>query len=125
MIVDASAIIALRSADDPHADRAARLVAGIDELLLHPVTLAECLVVPARAGLARQVRDQLIHGLAMRLHHPDDDEPIRVATVRAQTRIALPDCYVLALAEQTGMPLATFDAGLRAVATSRGVNVVG
>lgn len=125
MILDASVVIALRSARDAHADRATALVLGVDELVLHPVTLAECLVVPARAGLANEVRDQLMDGLGMRLSRPGDDEPLRVAAVRAETGIGLPDCYVLALAEESGSALATFDSALRAAAIARGVDVVG
>lgn len=125
MILDASVVIALRSGEDIHAERAAALVIGADELVIHPVTLAECLVVPARAGLAAQVREQLLDGLGIRLWLPDADEPVRVATVRAEVRVSLPDCYVLALAEQTRAPLATFNDGLRAAARARGVEVTG
>ncbi|MFT4136210.1 type II toxin-antitoxin system VapC family toxin [Microbacterium sp.] len=125
MILDASVVIALRSEHDRHAGRAAALLARADDLIIHPVTLAECLVVPARAGIADEVRDALVDGLGLRLWTPDEDEPVRVATVRAQTRVALPDCYVLVLAEQLGAPLATFDQGLRSAAAARGVEVVG
>lgn len=50
MILDASVVVALRSAHDRHAERAAALVVGARGLVVHPVTLAECLVVPARGG---------------------------------------------------------------------------
>ncbi|MDT0156103.1 PIN domain-containing protein [Microbacterium sp. ARD32] len=118
-------MIALRSPRDPHAESAASLVVGADELVIHPVTLAEVLVVPARAGLADQVRARLVDGLGIRVSAPDADEPLRIASLRAATRVALPDCYVLGLAAETGSPLATFDAALAAAARGRDVTVVG
>ncbi|ALJ19936.1 type II toxin-antitoxin system VapC family toxin [Microbacterium sp. No. 7] len=123
MILDASVLIALRSPQDVHAERAAALVLDADRLIVHPVTLAECLVRPARAGRAGQVRQALLDGLGIRLWSPDDDEPERVALLRAQSGVALPDCYPLALAEQTGRPLATYDDALRDAARARGVGV--
>lgn len=123
MILDASVAIALRSPQDPHADAARAVVLSAEELVMHPVTLAEVLVVPARAGLAAQVRDRLIDELGVRIWDPDPDEPLRVAELRAATRIALPDCYVLQLAEQSGHEVATFDDRLRRAARGRGVAI--
>jgi predicted nucleic acid-binding protein len=125
VILDASVVIALRSPQDAHAELARLLVLDRDELIIHPVTLAETLVVPARAGIAKEVRERLIDGIGMQVWRPDDDEPVRVAELRAETRVALPDCYVLALAELLGHPLATFDARLAAAATARGVQIAG
>lgn len=124
MILDASVVIALRSSRDPHADAARALILGAGELLIHPVTLAEALVVPARAGIAAEVRTRLVDGLGIRVWEPDFDEPLRIAELRAATRVALPDCYVLGLAEATDMSLATFDARLAAEARVRDVVVV-
>lgn len=120
MILDASVAIALRSSRDVHAERARSLVLHAAELVIHPVTLAETLVVPARAGIADLVRARLLEGLGIRLWEPDVDEPLRVAELRAQVGVALPDCYVLALAEQTGLPVASFDKRLVRAAMQRG-----
>lgn len=124
MILDASVAIALRSPDDVHARRAAELIVEVEELMIHPVTLAECLVAPARAGVLADARRLLLDGLGIRLWRPDDEEPDRVASLRAASRVALPDCYPLSLAEHTGRPLATFDEALREAAHERGVAVV-
>ncbi len=124
MILDASVAIALRSPQDAHADRAGAIATGADSLVLHPVTLAETLVGPAVAGIAAEVRALLLDGLGIRLWTPDDREPGRVALLRAQSRVALPDCYPLALAEHTGDVLATFDEALMRAARERGVAVV-
>lgn len=123
MILDASVAIALRTSRDPHAEAARALVLSTAELVIHPVTLAETLVAPARAGVAAEVRDRLVDGMRIGVWAPDADEPLRIAELRAATRVALPDCYVLGLAETTGMPLATFDARLASVARDRGVSV--
>lgn len=123
MILDASVAIALRSPQDAHAAHAERLVVEADELIIHPVALAECLVAPARAGLLAETHRVLLDDLGIRLWHPDEDEPDRIATLRAESRVALPDCYPLTLAERTGYPLATFDAALRRAARDRGVPV--
>lgn len=84
MILDASAVVALRSAHDRHAERAVALVVGARGLVVHPVTLAS-----------------------------------------ASSSPPAPDRYVLALAEQLGEQLATFDDGLRSEAAARGVETAG
>lgn len=124
MIVDASVAIALRSPDDRHAAAAERIVVAAESLVIHPVTLAESLVVPARRGQARSVRDLLVDRLGFVVATTDADEPVRVAELRAATTVHLPDCYPLALAEHLGEPLATFDTGLAAAARARGIIVV-
>lgn len=53
------------------------------------------------------------------------DEPIRVARVRAETRLKLPHVYVLATAIELDATLATFDKRLADAARERGVEVVG
>lgn len=124
MILDASVAIALRSPSDPHASRAAELILAAEDLVIHPVTLAECLVAPARSGSAGEVRRLLVEGIGIRVWATVDDEPERVADLRAATRSALPDCYPLLLATELGLPLATFDAVLAATARERGIHVV-
>lgn len=123
MILDASVVIALRSPQDAHAERARALVLSADDLGIHPVTLAEVLVVPARAGVAAEVRTRLVEGLGMRVCTPTDEEPLHIAELCASTRVALPDCYPLRLAERDGVPLATFDERLARAARERGVVV--
>jgi len=123
VILDAGVAIALRSPQDPHAEAARAIVLAAEELVIHPVTLAEALVAPARAGVAARVRDHLIDGLGVVIWDPDAEEPLRVAELRAATRIALPDCYVLQLAEQSGHALASFDHRLLQTARDRGVAI--
>lgn len=124
MILDASVTIALRSPQDAHAERASAMILGAEYLVLHPVTLAETLVAPARVGMAAEVRSLLLTGLGIQLWAPDDEEPQRVALLRARSRVALPDCYPLAVAQRADMALATFDEQLAAAARAQGVTVV-
>lgn len=101
-----------------------RVVIGADELIIHPITLAESLVIPARPGRALEALRLLTEEIGIRVKSPDSDEPARVADLRAATGIALPDCYPLAMAEQRADDLATFDACLAEAARARGIAVV-
>lgn len=123
--LDASFVIALRSRHEPHSRLAS---AVIDEdvprtLLIHPLTLAEVLVGPARADREVAVRDALLES-GVTTWEPDADEPLRIARLHATTGLKLPDCVVLALAEHSGAALASFDDRLRMVARARGLRVV-
>ncbi len=124
MILDASVAIALRSAEDAHSERAAEIVADTPILTMHPVTLAEVLVAPARVGAAAEARALLVDELGLSVWVPDEEEPERVAILRARTRVSLPDCYPLMLAIETGEPLATFDEALQRAALELDVAVV-
>ncbi|MFT4136606.1 type II toxin-antitoxin system VapC family toxin [Microbacterium sp.] len=122
--LDASVLVSYFG-DDVHTDRAHDLL-GVPMMSfrLHPATLAEVLTGPAHRGLETAVRTA-VDELRIDLSIPEADEPVQVARLRASTGLKLPDCYVLALAEQTGSALATFDERLTAVARDRGLTVVG
>jgi predicted nucleic acid-binding protein len=124
IVADASIAIALGRAGDSHHLAARSLV--LDQpsgWLMHPVTLAEVLVGPARLDDAEGAHARLA-ALGFRVDLPDAGQPVRLAVLRAQTRLKLPDCCVLDVALQHRTPLATFDRRLREVARSRGVAVV-
>ncbi len=87
------------------------------------ITLAEALVTPtrrgalgaARAGLARLGVDEVTLG---------EDAAVRLAELRAQTRLKLPDCCVLLAARDAGADMvATFDERLGAAAEGLGLSV--
>ena len=126
IVLDASALIAHLDAGDAHHARAGLLLtetAG-EELCASPLTLAEVLVGPARGGRlddARAALGQLgIRGVAL-----TDDAPARLATLRAETSLKLPDCCVLLAAAQVGGTVATFDERLAAAGRQRGLLVKG
>jgi len=54
----------------------------------------------------------------------DDDEPLRLAELRAMTRLKLPDCCVLDAARTNEAKLATFDRPLATAARRLDVLVV-
>jgi predicted nucleic acid-binding protein len=128
IVLDATVLIGHLNPQDAHHTRATELLAGFDvdeELGASVVTLAEAMVGPARAGeeyltLARQAIRQL--GIAE--IGWGDDAAVRLATLRATTRLKMPDCCVLAAAEQWGGPIASFDAALATAACASGMTVL-
>jgi len=124
IVVDASVLIAHLDATDLHHERASALLhnAADEALAASPITLAEVLVGPARAGMVD-------HGTAL-LHDLDvtsvpllEDAPVGLAVLRAGTALKMPDCCVLLAAAQTHGALATFDDRLATAATERGLAV--
>ena len=98
-------------------------IAG-EDALLHPVTLAECLVAPAKLG----VLDEATAGLraAFEVVDVDPDAPIRWSLLRVQTGLRLPDAIVLDTAiHHRARAIATFDDRLAARSENRGLEVLG
>lgn len=122
--MDASVLIAhLNPADPRHlAATAILLAAGPGRMLVHTITLAEVLVGGVRAGQGALMRDDL-RAAGIRVAPHDDDEPLRLAELRASSGLKLPDCCVLDVAIHHQASLATFDDALAAAARKRGVPV--
>ncbi len=81
-----------------------------------------------RASQRRQAGpgDTALAQLAVQTVPLGDDGPVRLAMLRAETRLKMPDCCVLLSAEQVGMAqVATFDDRLGAAARQRGFIVIG
>jgi predicted nucleic acid-binding protein len=125
IVVDASVVIAWLDGADAHHERATQLLLDNlgSDLLLHPVTLAEILVGPARTSAAELAHDTLVQA-GLRPDVPDAGQPVRLARLRAETRLRLPDCCVLDVARVHGAALATFDDRLAMVAREQGVDVL-
>ncbi|WP_336628308.1 MULTISPECIES: type II toxin-antitoxin system VapC family toxin [unclassified Microbacterium] len=124
IVVDANVIIAFWTPDDPHADESMEILDTEEDLVLHPVTLAETLVWPVREGREDEAVQDVAR-LGVERHAPLLDEPVRVARLCAESRLKLPDAFVLATTEELGATLATFDQRLADVARERGVPVLG
>ncbi len=118
MIADASVLIALLEPADVHHDRAVSLLSGIRELIVHPVTLAEVLVGPSRAGVAVQVLADL-RAIGVRDLDQRVDHSLLVAEIRARHGLKMPDACVLAAAVEMDLPLLTFDRRLADAARDR------
>lgn len=87
-----------------------------------PLTLAEVMVGPARAGRIDRAISAL-EDLGVSAVPLPDDAPARLAVLRAATGLELPDCCVLLAAEQGRSELASFDHRLATVANGRGLAV--
>ena len=122
IVADASWVIALRDPEDPHHRSAVALnEATVDEIIvLHPVTLAECLVGPAR--LSRLDTATSDARAAFEIVEIDVDAPLRWAGLRATTGLRLPDAIVLDTAIVHGASMIlTFDQQLAAEARVRSI----
>jgi predicted nucleic acid-binding protein len=121
IVLDASVLIAHLDAADAHHERASTLLLGIaDEVLgASPLSLAEVLVGPARAGQLDRAT-AMLHQLQVASVRLADDASTQLAVLRAGTSLKLPGCCVLLAAEQTHGAVATFDDRLAAAARERG-----
>jgi len=124
LALDASVLIAHLEPADVHHERATAILldAAGAPLLAHPLTLAECLVVAVRAGLSDVVLRALRH-LGVVAEVVDADSPMRLARLRVETGLRMPDCCVLDVARQHQATVATFDARLASSATALGLPV--
>ena len=123
MVLDAGVLIALMNPGDAHYADAVNVVrrgAIAGALLAHPMTVAESAVGAAEHGRLEQVR-RAFDGLGLATAESDDEQPWRLAALRAETRLPLPDCCVLDVAIESGGDLATFDTRLAAAARRHGV----
>lgn len=124
IVLDASVLIAYLDAHHGHHDRARSLLVatGDRDLGSHQLTLAEVLVGPAAGGRLQVVAGALDQ-LGVTTIGMTADAHLRLALLRATTRLRLPDCCVLLAAEQTGGTVATFDERLAHQAAQHGLPV--
>lgn len=124
IVLDASVLIAHFDARDAQHDRALKALAatGREELGASVITLAECLVGPARAGRLDQAHAALRDLCVSELSLPSDSSTT-LAQLRAQTNLRLPDCCILECARRTRASLLTFDDRLAKRAVDVGVKL--
>jgi toxin FitB len=126
IVMDASVLIAHLNPGDPHHQAAtAILLTGTPgQMLVHTITLAEVLVGGVRIGHGAAMLDDLrATGIAIAPH--GEGESLRLAELRANSGLKLPDCCVLDVAIHYRARLATFDEALAAAARKRSVLVEG
>ena len=121
IVVDASVIIALLDANDAHHARAAEVLDNLrDPLAASALTITQVLVGPASAGRLTAARSALAT-LEIAAVPIDAAAAPRLAKLRVQTGLQLPDCSVLLAAEiVAASTVLTFDERLRRVATEFG-----
>ena len=126
IVADASWVIALRQPVDLHHVAATASNERIDErVTLHAVTLAECLVGPARNGTVWDAAAELRSGFEIVGSDDDVAAPIRWAELRVGHALRLPDAIVLDTAlVRRASAVATFDERLGAAARRHGIEVV-
>jgi predicted nucleic acid-binding protein len=125
IVLDASVLIAHLNPADAHHDAATRILlnASPESLLVHTITLAEVLVGGVKIGRGAQMHADLsAAGVRQSIH--DEQEPLRLAELRATSGLKLPDCCVLDAAIRNDASVATFDHALATAAGRRGVAVL-
>lgn len=127
IVLDASALIAWAETADAHNGAAVDVLAELAEesFAASVLTLAEFLVRPAREGQIDAALERLaVHLDVHRIALPPDAD-VRLAMLRAETGLKLPDCGVLLATEQQRAGLLSFDDRLRTAARHRGLRVIG
>ncbi|UOE42885.1 type II toxin-antitoxin system VapC family toxin [Agromyces larvae] len=124
IVLDASVVIAHLASHDPHHARAAAFFRGhlAESLLIPSLTLTEVLVGPVRVGRG-EAAAHAITALGIAEWMPPAQSAARLARIRVETGLKLPDCCVLDAALTTGARLATLDDRLARAARDAGVEV--
>jgi predicted nucleic acid-binding protein len=125
IVLDVSVLIAYLESEDEHHEAAEALLAREidDDFGANPLTLAEVLLVPARADRLDEARLSLQELEVEELPFPGDTA-VELALLRSETGLKMPGCCVLLAAEHAGGRLASFDDGLRKAAVERSLQIV-
>lgn len=121
IVLDASVLIAhLDAGDAHHALATKRLLEAADEPFgASTITLAEVLVGPIRAG-RQAAADAALDALEVAELPLPPRAAARLALLRAETGLKLPDCCVLLVAEVADAGVLTFDDRLARAAAALG-----
>jgi len=124
IVLDASVVVAHADPRDAHHQPATTQLAysGTQPLVVHSIALAEVLVGAVKLGRGAQLWADL-QAFGLQLARRDDEEPLRLVTLRATTALKLPDCCVLDVALSNRCQLWTFDWALASAAAARGLVV--
>lgn len=124
IVLDASALIAYLDPSDALHRRAVAIVLTLDggALGVSPISHAEVLVGPTRAGTVEQTQAALAD-LGVAEIGIAEDAALRLATLRVRTKLKLPDCCVILAAQQSRGTILTFDTGLAAAARNVAISV--
>lgn len=124
VVLDAGVLIAQLDHDDALHQRAVRLLEGLGRarLLASVLTVAECLVHPAKRGAAPRI-ERALTSLGLERVALESDDAAALAAVRADTGLRMPDAAVVHAAEKLRAELATSDRALARAARDRGLVV--
>lgn len=122
IVLDASVLIGYLDAEDGQHQAAEALLAREidDDFAASSLTLAEVLVGPARA---RRLDDALLalRDLDIEERQFPAEAAVRLARLRADTGLRMPDCCVLMSAQEAEARVATFDGRLARAARDLGL----
>lgn len=123
--LDTSVVIAHLAPHDLHHRAASGLLGAAAEggFVMHSLNLAEVLMGGARAGRGSEMLADL-EATGIQVADQRGGEPLRLATLRASSRLKLPDCCALDTALSTATALATVDTALAEAAHHHHVTVV-
>ncbi len=124
VVLDASALIALVSSKDPHHNWALDMFRDTAsfELQMSALTQAEVLVHPARAGKLEKFLT-LVRQLGLEITPIEEVDASRLASIRSNTNLKMPDAVVLHQALKVNGSIATTDNKLARVAKAKGLGV--
>jgi predicted nucleic acid-binding protein len=122
IVLDANILIAHLGTTDALHERAVELLVDVagEPLAVSPMTLAEIYVGPARVGKL-EVAQRAVRDLGIAVVALSSDAPARLAVLRAESGLRLPDCCVLLAAETASAEIATFDDRLASSALRLGL----
>ena len=122
IVLDASVLIAYLDADDAQHEPAEALLAREidDEFAVNPLTLAEVLVGPARTGRL-DAASSALRDLRIAERPFPADTAVRLARLRVDTGLRMPDCCVLLAAQDAVARVAAFDERLIRAAGKLGI----
>jgi predicted nucleic acid-binding protein len=127
IVLDASVVLAVLDAQEGHYHVAHRVlrecIAAGETLGCSPITLAEALVRPVSSGRLIETEGVLhLLGIAT-IALPADAAP-RLALLRVESGMKMPDCCVLLAATQSEGAVITFDDALAKAAGRLGLRVI-
>ena len=125
IVLDVSVVIAHLSSHDVHHEQATTFLRTYahERFLVHPLTMTEILVGPIRVGRG-EAAEHVLASLGIGDWMPPARSAARLARLRVESGLKLPDCCVLDAAMMANARLATFDERLARAATESGVEVV-
>lgn len=122
IVLDANVLIAHLDGSDRHHERARDLLKAnsTEPLGASRITLAEALVAPARAERLEEA-EAALQLLGVEELPLSEGAPGRLATMRAEVGLKMPDCCVLLAAQDHGGFVASFDSRLLDAAQKLGL----
>ena len=125
IVLDASVLIGFMFDQDAHHDAAVTLLrhASQEPFGASPITLAQALVTPTRLGQVA-LAELMLQDLGVTEVPLPIDAAVRLAQLRVESTLTMPDCCVLLAALSAKAAIATFDDRLAKVAIARRIPIV-